>query len=148
MAFIDWAPEFSVGSPFLDQQHKALIAIINQLHAAMLCGRRKEDMQRIFHELILYTESHFQCEEGMMRQAVYPRLVAHHMQHVGFVQKVRGLHSQVLAEKFNASTDLSLFLKTWLSEHILISDQLYVPSLNAAKSPVATPVEVIPALDA
>ncbi len=139
MSFIDWTPEYSVGFPILDQQHIALIAIINQLHAAMLRGRRKEEMERIFHELILYTESHFQSEEGLMRQAVYPRLVAHHMQHVEFVQKVRDLHSQMLADKFTASMDLLLFLKSWLSEHILVSDQQYVTSLHASKSPTPAP---------
>ena len=77
MAFIDWAPKFSVQSVVLDQQHKTLIALINDLHAAMLRGGATEDMQKVFKDLISYTESHFRAEEGIMRQAAYPRLEAH-----------------------------------------------------------------------
>jgi hemerythrin len=140
MAFIDWTPKFSVGSLLLDQQHKMLLALINQLHAAMLRGGLKEDMQKIFTELILYTESHFKAEEGMLRHISYPRLATHHLQHVEFVQKAKDLHAQLLAGKFTVSMDLLRFLKSWLSEHILGTDQQYVPFLNAEKSPVASRV--------
>jgi hemerythrin len=138
MAFVDWTPKFSVGSPVLDQQHKALIELINQLHAAMLRGGSNVEMQRIFQELIRYTQYHFKAEEGMLRQAGYPRLEPHHLQHVEFVEKARDLHSQLLASKFTVSTDLLRFLRSWLSDHILGSDQQYAPYLNAEKSPVAT----------
>jgi hemerythrin-like metal-binding protein len=140
MAFIDWNPRFSVGSPVLDQQHKALIALINQLHAAMLKGALKEDMQHVFSELVYYTESHFKSEEGLMRQAGYPSLAAHHAQHVEFAQKARDLHAQLQAGKFTVSMDLLRFLKSWLSEHILGADQQYAPYLNAEKRPAANRV--------
>ena len=137
VAFIEWNPKFSVGSAVLDQQHKALIALINQLHAAMLKGGLKQDMERIFSELIYYTESHFKSEEGLMRQAGYPSLAAHHRQHVEFVQKARDLHVQLQAGKFTVSMELLRFLKNWLSEHILGTDQQYAPYLNAEKTPAA-----------
>jgi hemerythrin-like metal-binding protein len=138
MAFIDWTSKFSVGSPVLDQQHKALIELINQLHAAMLRGGSNEDLQRIFQELIRYTQYHFKAEEGIMRQAGYPRLEPHYLQHVEFVEKARELHSQLLAGKFTVSMDLLRFLKSWLSDHILGADRQYVPFLKAQNSLVAT----------
>jgi hemerythrin len=138
MAFIDWAPKFSVGSLILDQQHKALIDLINQLHATMLRGGAKEELQGIFQELIRYTQCHFKAEEGMMRQAGYPRLPSHHLQHVEFVEKARDLHNQLLAGEFTVSIDLLRFLRSWLSEHILGSDQQYAPYLKAKKSAVAS----------
>jgi hemerythrin-like metal-binding protein len=139
MAFIDWNPRFSVGSLVLDQQHKALIALINQLHAAMLKGALKEDMQHVFSELVYYTESHFKSEEGLMRQAGYPGLAAHHAQHVEFVAKARDLHAQLRAGRFTVSMDLLRFLKSWLGEHILGADQQYAPYLAAGSSAVKCP---------
>ena len=140
MAFIDWNPGFSVGSLVLDQQHKALIALINQLHATMLRGALKEDMRRVFSELVVYTESHFKCEEGVMREAGYPELAAHRLEHVEFVRRARDLQGQLIAGKFTVSMDLLRFLKSWLSEHILGSDQQYAPFLNSAKRPAASRV--------
>lgn len=140
MAFIDWNPEFSVRSPVLDQQHKALIGIINKLHDAMLRGALAEDMQTILQELIRYAESHFTSEEALMRRAGYPRLATHRIQHVEFVRKARDLHAQLLAGKFTVSMDLLRFLRSWLSEHILGEDRQYVPFLEAEKSPAGSRV--------
>ena len=137
MAFIDWTPKLSVGSPLMDRQHKALIALINQLHSAMLKGALKEDMQKVFSELIWYTASHFNSEEALMRETGYPRLASHYLEHVEFVRKAQDLHAQLLAGKFTVSIDLLRFLKSWLSDHILGSDQQYAPYLKVEKSPVA-----------
>ncbi len=138
MAFIDWTPRFSVGSPVLDQQHKTLIAIINKLHTAMQKGGVKDDMQRIFTELISYTESHFNAEEAMLRKIGYARLGSHHLQHVEFVQKARDLQAQLMAGKFTVSIDLLRFLRTWLSDHIMGTDQQYAPFLAEQNSPIAS----------
>lgn len=137
MAFIDWTAKFSVGSPTLDQQHKGLIEIINKLHAAMLRGGAADDMQRIFQDLIAYTQSHFNAEEGILRRTGYPSLASHHRQHVEFVQKARDLHAQLMAGKFTVSMELLRFLKTWLSEHILGTDQQYAPYLKVEKRSAA-----------
>lgn len=135
MAFINWSSALSVECAVLDEQHKSLIALINDLHTAILRGGAQEESQRIFQELILYTESHFRCEEGMLRQACYPRLVAHHEQHVEFVQRARELYNRSLAERFTVPIDLLVFLKAWLTDHILGTDRQYVACLKTAKIP-------------
>jgi len=136
MALIDWTPKYSVGSAVLDQQHKVLFSLINQLHAAMLRGGREEEVQKIFFDLISYTESHFKEEETMLSRIGYPKLAPHRLQHAAFVEKVRDLNSQLLAGEFKVSIYLLGFLKTWLSEHILGTDQQYVAFLNPVQSPV------------
>jgi hemerythrin len=140
MAFMNWQPDFSVGSPALDDQHKGLIELINELHTATLRGQVRTEMQRIFGELIQYTETHFSCEEGLMRQTSYPRYLAHRVQHVQFVHKLQELFVQAKAMKFTVSMDLLLFLKTWLSEHILGTDQELAPHLKAARGADPEPV--------
>jgi hemerythrin len=59
---------------------------------------------------------------------------------VEFVEKARELHAPLLAGKFTVSLDLLRFLKNWLSEHILGTDQKYAPYLNEQRSPVASRV--------
>ncbi len=131
MAFINWTSAFSVGTPVLDDQHKLLIALINELHATMLQKSTEEELHRIFQELMLYTESHFKCEEGLLRQACYPRLIAHHLQHMEFVDQGRRLYDEQIAGKRTVSMDLLVALKKWWSEHILGTDQQYVAYLSA-----------------
>ena len=137
MAFIEWTPTFSVGTAVLDEQHQGLIALINELHATILRKGTQEELRRILKDLLAYTESHFKCEEALMRQACYPRSVAHHVQHQEFIRKIRELYAQSLGGKFTASIDLLGYLRGWLSEHILGADQQYVPSLKMLKGEVA-----------
>jgi hemerythrin len=138
VAFINWTPAFSVGIPVIDDQHKILIALINELHAATLRGEAREVMERTFQELVLYAESHFKCEEGFLRQVGYPFLVKHHVEHREFVVKVQKLYSASFAIKFMRSMDLLVFLRSWWGEHILVADQKYVPFLNAGNRSVAS----------
>ena len=137
MPLINWEPRFSVGSLVLDEQHKTLIALINQLHAAMLKGAPAGEMRQVFSELVAYTESHFKAEEGLMQRGGYPRLEAHCAEHREFVRTIRESYARLLAGKLTVSMDLLRFLKSWLSGHILGTDQQYVPYLQSAKVPAA-----------
>jgi hemerythrin-like metal-binding protein len=138
MAFIDWDSSYSVGSLVLDQQHKTLVELINQLHTAMLRGAQRRDLERIFGDLVHYTDSHFRSEEGLMWQAGYPELEAHRKLHQAFIERAQQLHTQLREGKFTVSMELLRFLKTWLSEHILGTDQQYAPYLSSARRPALT----------
>ena len=61
-----WREAYSVRIPQIDAQHKQLVGLINELHAAMLKGDGNDALRRIFSELVRYAESHFSCEEAML----------------------------------------------------------------------------------
>jgi methyl-accepting chemotaxis protein/hemerythrin len=46
----------------------------------------------------------------------------------------------LLAGKFTVSMDLLRFLRTWLSDHIMGTDQQYAPCLAEQNHPVASRV--------
>ena len=51
MALIKWKNEFSVNISAIDTQHKKLIEIINDLHAAMSAGKANDALREIFAKL-------------------------------------------------------------------------------------------------
>ncbi len=54
---IVWSKSYSVGVDVMDQEHKRLIDIINNLYSAMRSGRGKDAIGSILDELIEYTKT-------------------------------------------------------------------------------------------
>lgn len=133
MAFVDWKPQYSVGHPEIDEQHKRLVGLINQLHEAMKAGGRPEDLMRIMNELVNYTRYHFAHEEKLMQQAGYSDLAAHQRVHRSMVEQVEKLRQEAGANRAGFSIKLMGFLKNWLTDHILGSDMKYAPALKSAR---------------
>ncbi|MCS7044302.1 MAG: bacteriohemerythrin [Bryobacteraceae bacterium] len=133
MAFVDWKPEYNVGHAEIDEQHKRLVGLINQLHDAMKAGGRHEDLMRIMNELVNYTRYHFTHEENLMRQAGYPDLASHQRAHRAMVEQVEKLKQEAGSSRAGFSIKLMGFLKNWLTDHILGSDMKYAPALKTSK---------------
>jgi len=81
MSLVKWSDEMSVQVPELDNQHKKLIDLLNQLHDAMANRRAKEVAGPIIKELIMYTVAHFRTEEQYMQRCAYADLENHQALH-------------------------------------------------------------------
>ncbi|MCC6132451.1 MAG: hemerythrin, partial [Acidobacteria bacterium] len=55
MSLITWSDELSVGVSAFDNQHKRLVALINELHDAMSAGKGSKVLGKILSELADYT---------------------------------------------------------------------------------------------
>lgn len=74
MAFFDWKDSYSVGVKEMDNQHKVLVDLINQLHTAMTAGKGSSVAGPIISEMVRYTKFHFDAEEKLMTTHGYPGL--------------------------------------------------------------------------
>jgi hemerythrin len=120
-----WKDAYSVGIPRIDTQHKGLVRLINDLHAAMLEGRAKQALSHIVDELVDYTIQHFAFEESMMRQLGYSALREHQQLHQKLTSQVYELRDKFRAGKITVTIETMHFLKSWLSGHILSADMAY-----------------------
>lgn len=125
MALIEWQPSFSVAVPELDNQHKRLISLMNELHAAMLTGKGSETQGRILAELIRYTQAHFDAEEAYMRSIGFANFADHRLKHEKLTREVLTFQNNLAAGNVMLSIDLMNFLRDWLQNHILIEDSQY-----------------------
>lgn len=133
MAFVDWKPEYSVGNLEIDQQHRKLVDIINNLHDSMKLGGKPEDLKRVLNDLVNYTRFHFSHEEKVMERAGYADLANHKRVHRAMVEQVEQLRKEVESSRAGFSIKLMGFLKKWLTDHIMGTDQKYAPSLKGVK---------------
>ena len=130
MALIEWTDNFSVNNLIIDQQHKKLVDLVNQLHDAMKSGKGKEALSSIFDELIRYTKEHFSYEEKLMESKNYPAFISHKKLHSDLTNQVIELKNKFDSGKTSLSIEVQNFLKNWLTNHILDEDKKYVPFIK------------------
>ena len=132
MPLMIWTEKMSVGVKVLDDDHKRLVALINDLHDGLKAGHGKDVLGKTLDGLVSYTRSHFEREEQLFAKTGYPNSHAHKKEHDSLTNQVLGVQAKY---KGGADTSLTLevmdFLKTWLTNHIQGSDQKYSAHLNA-----------------
>ncbi|RFA30418.1 hypothetical protein CAI21_04900 [Alkalilimnicola ehrlichii] len=125
--YVSWKEELSVGIQEIDEQHKCLIELINELNAAMLARRGQESVDQALDKLIEYTRTHFVVEESLMRILGYPiaEYEAHKRHHEDLIQQVLEFKYQLVGEGKVSRQELMEFLRNWLINHIMKEDQNY-----------------------
>ncbi len=126
MSFMEWNERYSVGVAVFDDEHKKLVAILNELHASVSTGVDKLVLQRVSDKLVEYTLMHFRHEEMYFDDWAYPEAEKHIAMHSSLRQQVFDYRKQILEMD---SVDLALemldFLRNWLSQHIMVEDRKY-----------------------
>jgi hemerythrin-like metal-binding protein len=131
MALVEWRAEYNIGNASIDRQHRSLVDLLNELHAAMLAGGNSDKMHTVFNGLVRYTESHFSAEEAMLERAGYSGLGQHRKEHAAFVSRLVELGGDLKAGRFTAPIQLLTTVKNWLFQHILSSDKAYMRAIGA-----------------
>jgi len=129
-ATFNWRDSYSVKVQAMDNQHKRLFALINELHGAMGQGHGKEVAGDILRRLIDYTVQHFYAEELLMQEHNYPGLATHRAEHQALTDKVIAFKKEFDAGRTYITPQLMTFLQQWLKNHIQTVDQRYGDFLN------------------
>ncbi len=125
MALITWTEDFSVGVVEIDNQHKKLVNMINELHHAMAEGKGNMNVGDIINRLVDYSVYHFKTEEKYFDKFNYPETEAHKKIHSDFVKKVSIFKGEFDNNEVMLTIDVLNFLSNWLREHILGEDMDY-----------------------
>lgn len=123
MAYITWKQAFNIGIEIIDDQHKKLIDIINELYEAQQLGTSQSIILNVLLKLDDYTKYHFNKEEEIQRINNYPEYSNHKKEHQEFIDKLALLKKD--GEKSNLLLSLKTidYLKDWTINHILGSDK-------------------------
>ncbi|MBB4316209.1 bacteriohemerythrin [Roseospira marina] len=123
MAILEWSDDLRVGFGPMDEEHKKLIDLINDLDAAISAGHAADVIGGFLEDLISYTVWHFRNEEGLMQQYGYPQALSHRVQHVDLTETAEDLQQRFLDGDHELADTLTPFLKTWLTDHIMGTDK-------------------------
>jgi len=134
-ALIHWTEAMTVNVSGMDNDHRVLIDLINQLASAEKIGNRRI-AESVLDELLNYTIDHFNREERFLQKSGYPSsdLVAHKLLHASFAETVQDIRWQYLhGFRPRINQEVLLFLRDWLSKHILVEDMKYATAISTQK---------------
>jgi hemerythrin len=123
MSMFLWKQEYSVGYPDIDNQHKKLFQLADELHSAMLSGKGKDVLGKTLSNLIAYTKAHFAAEERLMQTHNYPDYAKHKAAHDGLTARVTAFEKDFETNRVALSIGVLEFLKDWLAHHIGETDR-------------------------
>jgi len=125
MSVIEWKDEYSVNHEIIDEQHKKLIDMINELNRAMEMKSGGSVIDSIMKELSDYTFYHFSFEESYMEKIGFPEFEEHRGCHEKLRKKVYDIFNHFYTDQTVTQKDIYGFLKDWWIGHILEKDQCY-----------------------
>jgi len=131
MPLINWDDSYSVHITKIDEQHKGLVKLVNELHDAMSQGAATSVLEKVLGSLVDYTIVHFNTEEELLRSYSYPDLDKHKVEHDKLTTQVKDFQSKFREGKSTITYELMDFLSDWLINHILDSDKKYSAYLNS-----------------
>ena len=128
--FVVWRDEYSVGCDPIDDQHKRIVAILNDFYVAIQEGNDADILTGVLQRLVDYAREHFAFEEHVMKEHEYPDLAKHQMRHLAMKDKTCALLKQRPNVDHDTPAEVFRFLKDWWITHILHEDKLYAPYLT------------------
>jgi diguanylate cyclase (GGDEF)-like protein/hemerythrin-like metal-binding protein len=141
MESFKWGPHFVTGISDVDDQHQALVTMINSFGEAIAENNLSEDLLfSTIKELATYTQVHFQSEEKLMTSMQLDlRHTRNHMdQHNEFIIDITNFTDTLDVEKNEDNRSLFEYLVHWLAYHILGVDKnmaRQIAAIRAGASP-------------
>ena len=124
---VKWSNTLSCGIKLIDDQHKGLVDLVNELfnHVTGNEIQEKDYFNRVIHEAVKYVKVHFATEEKLMIATKFPGYAAHKKEHDTFVLTVaENIKDFQEGRRLTLST-FTKFLKDWILSHIAVMDKQY-----------------------
>ena len=120
---IVWKPQYNLGIPVVDEQHRAIVATINSLHFAIQNEQGENILGPVIKMVSEYTRIHFETEESFFRACDFPDLESHQKMHNELTRKVSQIGEKSLEN--NNPLEFLDFLKNWFVDHICHQDRQF-----------------------
>jgi hemerythrin-like metal-binding protein len=132
MADLIWNEQMSVGVQAMDDDHKELVVLMNELHEVVVSGQSRNALNDVIDRIMKSAKAHFGKEEDLLFKAGFPGADAHHSEHEQMLKT--GLEWQAYFKDVSSpamSLEAMSGFQSWLDNHIQGADMLYGQHLNA-----------------
>lgn len=122
-----WNENFATGISLVDEQHKQLVHLINNLASQLSLGWGTPRLNDVFQELVAYADLHFKTEEQIWAPAFRddPWFTSHQRTHASFLLKAPQIEdAETKGPRYERSlAEILKYLVNWLVFHILDDDR-------------------------
>lgn len=123
----EWNSSLMLKIPKMDEEHKVLVSMINDIISALEETRATGSdvrFKKVFQLFAQFTVQHFADEEAYMEKIGYPSIASHKKIHVNLLDQVKFYNQQISEGKFETEK-LTSFLRNWITSHIMGVDSQY-----------------------
>ena len=131
MDYVVWSKMFSVNVSYIDNQHKKLFTLMNDLYSTMKEPNAEGSIFQKLNDFLHYTELHFKDEEDILDLINFPqvKLKRHKRIHESIIEQVYKLNDHLSKGDDSVLYNLEYFLNSWIIRHILVNDKEFQPYL-------------------
>ena len=129
METLEWNELLATGIKEIDEQHKRIVEIVNQLRDAIERGEA-EAADVALLQMLDYTIYHFEYEETLLEKSGYYLLPLHRRVHQLFIRRIPEFQRRYAAGE-NVLHEVHEMLARWLVHHIQNDDRGYAPTVKA-----------------
>ena len=121
----EWSSDLETGYLNIDEQHKQLVASLNDLLFACKHGTHRAELQKTVNFLVEYTVKHFIDEEAFQLAHNYPEYERHKQLHEDFKVMASGLAERLVREGGSIAmlSEVHAVIGGWLVSHIQGEDK-------------------------
>jgi len=119
--FVVWSDQYSIGVDTVDEQHKGLFSLTNDLYDACMevgGGVASEHFKDVLQKAVSYVAMHFSTEEKIMQATKDPNYDEHQREHDLFVRKVMKEAANLDSGGDDAPEIFMNFLRDWIAKHV------------------------------
>jgi len=130
---VEWsAQQFGVGVPAMDEQHRKLFDLANELYRHLINNSdNRHELEKAITSLVSYAQTHLSDEERLMKAAGYVDYENHKRNHDRILSQVSEMYEQFQRGETLIANQLLTFVANWLVEHIHKVDRGYSSCLQA-----------------
>ena len=124
---ITWSNTFSCGIKIIDDQHKELVDMVNEMFKHVT-GSEKEEydyLSKVINKIVSYIKIHFATEERLMRFTKFEGFDEHKREHDNFLLTVVENILAYRSREHFTLLSFTKYLKDWILSHTAVTDKKY-----------------------
>ena len=122
---VSWNKKYATGIELIDNQHKKLVYLTNELYRACLSGNDEEVFREAMKSMVEYVRFHFSAEQKLLEHIHFPGCVTHKMQHEILVKNILATVKDYREGRPFVPNNFVRTLKDWVFGHIAVHDKVY-----------------------
>jgi len=135
LKIVAWSDTYATGIEMIDNQHKELVKLTNNLYRACLNGNESADtaFKEAITSMVEYVRIHFATEEKLLELINYPDCLIHKKQHeVMRLNILEAVEDYGKGVKF-VPNNFARTLKEWIFSHIAVHDKAFAIYIHDQK---------------
>jgi hemerythrin-like metal-binding protein len=123
MPLLIWSDSYKINNEELDNHHKILFRIVNQLHDINVGVDKVNLFETIFDEIVEYIHYHLRAEEQYMKTTNYSGIDNHLLEHKQFADTITNVKKENNFGDYRLRCELVVSFSEMILHHVLQEDK-------------------------